>query len=107
MKSIAMLILAPFLGSLLDKCGRKKVLTLGCICLGISQMVYYSLNFNGKGYTILFGNVISGLGMGCIYSSIMSFIAFNYEDEQIKLIGITMLFNTFGTNGGTYVFGML
>lgn len=91
--SISMCVFAPLFSHMLSKYGRKRVLILGCLCESIAMICFGLFIYieDPLAYALLsfLCRFVEGFGNGCLNSSTNAIIAFNFEDEMSKLIGIT------------------
>jgi MFS family permease len=98
--SVSMFVFAPFLGTLLSRIGRKNVLILGCISEGLAilsfGLISYIDNPDLFGWLAFTCRVIEGFGNGCLNCSSSSIIAYNFEKEMARIIGLTQTFTGLG-----------
>ena len=102
--SIAMTVFSPLLGNMLTKYGRKKVLVLGCVCESMAMIAFgmfvYVDDAFWYGALSFFCRVVEGFGNGCLNSASTSIIAYKYEDDMSKLIGVVQTFTGLGMLAG-------
>ena len=88
-----MCVFAPLFSHMLTKYGRKRVIMLGCLCESLAMILFGLFIYidNPLAYAILsfLCRFVEGFGNGCLNSSTNSIIAFNFEKDVSKLIGIT------------------
>jgi len=87
-----MIIFTPTFIKLLNKCGRRNTLMLGCLCEGVAMCIFGVLDKVENKFVFGIGcmvcRMIEGFGNGCINSSTSSIIAYNYEEEMGFLMGL-------------------
>ena len=109
--SISMCVFAPLFSHMLTKYGRKRVLILGCLCESIAMICFGLFIYieDPLWYAILsfICRFVEGFGNGCLNSSTNAIIAFNYEKDVSKLIGLTQTFTGLGMLSGPIIGSVL
>ena len=109
--SLSMFLFAPLYGSLLTRYGRKNVLILGCLCEGTAIFCFGLIaiiqNPNTYGWMAFLCRAMEGFGNGCLNSSSSSIIAYSYESQMSKLLGLTQTFTGLGMLTGPLVGSLL
>lgn len=109
--SVSMFVFAPLFSRMLTIYGRKKVLITGCVCESLAMICFGLFIYieDPVWYAVLsfICRFVEGFGNGCLNSSTNAIIAFNYEDEASKLIGLTQTFTGLGMLSGPIIGSVL
>ena len=92
--AIAVALSAPLFGKMADKWGPKYFIVFGMLTTAISLFLYWNLSTQSSLYDIIYPSIIRGIGLGMLYSPIMSSGLNSVKKDQIPeasgLLPITM-----------------
>ncbi len=95
--TIASILSRPWISEMIDRLGRKKCYTLGCLILSFLPLVYLFFKGNLSSFYIplLFVRFIHGIGMALAFTAVMTYIADivpkNRLNEGLGMFGVTAL----------------
>ena len=92
--AVAVALSAPVFGKGADKYGPKYFIIFGMLLTAISLFMYWNLSLQSSLFDIIYPSIIRGIGLGMLYSPIMSTGLNSVKKEQIPeasgLLPITM-----------------
>ena len=81
--AVAVALSAPIFGKGADKYGPKYFIIFGMLLTAISLFMYWDLSLQSSLYDIIYPSIIRGIGLGMLYSPIMSTGLNSVKKEQI------------------------
>lgn len=90
MNPIIKLLVTPFLGRVMFKIGRKTVVILSMILVGLSMLVLGPIEYCDRTTVIaisILSRLLSGLASACAFISITSIFVTDYPEKVVTMIG--------------------